>query len=593
MRANLPPDSFNDGVTQGDGPSGDRSLLPSVPALIRSGVVCVALLGFAGTGTARSAAKPLPLPKAAPVAPKAKTSTPTSNRIAVRATDSDTYVPVAPRRVRLDFVDADVQEVFRALAAQTRANIVVSPEVKGVITASLRGMNVEEALDAVSRMAGVAYRKVDDTYYVAPKNRLDEMFAAPAVTQTYTVRNAEPAELAAVVKAAIPTLYEAVIAGRSLIVLKGPRESVEKALAILPSLDVNNAPVAASVITRVVDVHHIDTFSTIGTLGELFGGAGLVASAAPNRYFPSANIAGGSVSGSSGGGSSSGGGGGSSSGGGGGGGGASTNTMPSSLILLTGPVDVVDRAEALLRQLDVAPPQFEIQARVLDVNTNNLAQRGIRWDYTNSFSFSELGGQVPTTGGGTTFGVIPALRVGTLARTNPLNLTAILPPLITSGDARILAEPSIRVIEGRTARIFIGDTITAVVDRTVTPTGTNVTTKEFTPGITLVVSGHSTPGGEITLDVRPTVSFLTSLRVEGIDIPVPQIRERSAQTTIRLRDGDTMVLGGLLQDEDIKTMSKVPILGDLPFFGNLFRSRNTTKRRSEVVIFLTTRLLKS
>lgn len=602
MQANQPLDSVTTVNTQGSGPSEFRSLLPSVSRLFRHGVLTLALLGslgagsaFAETATAKAAPKSLALPKAVPVAGKPvikKTPGSAPAQLAARPIPrpAEEVIPVTPSRVRLDFVDADVQEVFRALAAQTRTNIVVSPEVKGVITASLRGMSVEDALDAVSRMAGVAYRRVDDTYFVAPKARLDEMFAAPALTQTYTVKAADPAELAAVIKAAIPTLLEAVTAGRSLLVLKGPREAVEKALAILPSLDVSTTPEAPNVVTRIIDIHHIDPLTTMTTLNDLYSQAGLRITSAPNLYYPSTNIAGGSVTGGGGGGASSGGGGGAS--GGGGGGGATEMTMPSTRILLTGPVDLVDRAEQMVRQLDQAPPQFEIQARVLDVSTNKLAQRGINWSYTNTFNFEELGEAVEQIGGGQIFGVIPALRVGTLARTSPFNLSAQIAGAITSGDARILAEPSIRVIEGRTARIFIGDTITAVVDRTVTPTGTNITTREFTPGITLIVSGNATPDGEITLDVKPTVSFLTSLTVEGIDFPVPQIRERSAQTTIRLRDGDTMVLGGLMQDEDIKRMSKVPILGDLPFFGNLFRSRTTDKRRSEVVIFLTTRLLK-
>lgn len=547
-------------------PSGLRSSLH----LFRSGLFAVALVSTLATSVANAAPGTLPKAVAQKVAARPRNAAP------------QTFVPTGPRRVRLDFVDADVQEVFRALAAQTRANIVVSPDVKGVITASLRGMSVEEALDAISRMTGVSYRKVDDTYFVASKARLDEMFAAPSVTQTYSVKSGDPAELAAVVKAAIPTLTEAVTAGKSLLVLKGPGEAVEKAMAILPSLDVNTTPEAPKQITRIKELHHIDAASTVKTLSEMFANTALAVSVAPDRSFPQAKITGGSTS-TTGGGTAT---------------GQDTLTQASTAILITGPVDLVERATEMVSQLDTAPRQFEIQARVLDINTSKLAQRGIKWDYSSAFNFKE-GNPVANPAGGFTPNYVSettpgraALRVGTLLRTSPLSLAAVIPPLINTGEARVLAEPSIRVIENRSARIFIGDTITAVVDRVVTPTGTNITTKEFTPGITLVVAGQGTSDGEITLDVRPTVSFLTSLAVEGVDIPVPQIRERSAQTTIRMKDGDTMVLGGLIQDQDIQNMTKVPILGDIPFFGNLFRSRSIDKRRSEVVIFLTAKLLK-
>jgi type II secretory pathway component GspD/PulD (secretin) len=183
--------------------------------------------------------------------------------------------------------------------------------------------------------------------------------------------------------------------------------------------------------------------------------------------------------------------------------------------------------------------------------------------------------------------------LGQLSRTTPISLTASIAAAIQSGQARLLAEPSLRVIDGRSALIFIGDTLTIVISRDVTPTGTSIQTRDFHPGITLASSVRTTPDGDITLDINPTVSSLTTLQAQGTDLPLPQIRTRTAQTTVRLTDGDTMVLGGLLQDEDIKNMTKVPGLGDLPFFGNLFRSRSITKRHSEVVIFLTVHLIKS
>lgn len=360
---------------------------------------------------------------------------------------------------------------------------------------------------------------------------------------------------------------------------------MEKALALLPALDVNTTPPPPDVppvITRVREIHHLDPSSTVNKLQELYGPAGLKVTEAPLRSLPFVQVSGGGTGTGSNSSSSSG----SSSGSGdsGGASGGSGPTLSSSMILLTGPVAIVDNATAMLDQLDTAPRQIEIEARVLDINTTKLGQRGIRWSWTNLFSFTELG---------TGFRTDDPWKVGTLGRTTPLTIGAQIGAAIESGDARILAKPSIRVVEGRTARIFIGDAIRIVISRDITPTGTTIQTEEFNPGITLIVSGRSTPDGEVTLDVRPTVSVLTSLEARGTDIPLPRISERSAQTVIRMKDGETMVIGGLLQDQDVKSMTKVPGLGDLPFFGNLFRSRSIDKRRSEVVIFLTARVLKS
>ncbi|MGN6888076.1 hypothetical protein ACTHS1_12610, partial [Neisseria sp. P0014.S008] len=71
---------------------------------------------------------------------------------------------------------------------------------------------------------------------------------------------------------------------------------------------------------------------------------------------------------------------------------------------------------------------------------------------------------------------------------------------------------------------------------------------------------------------------------------LPQLARRNAETTIRLNNGETLIIGGLIREQDIKTIQKVPLLGDLPFFGYLFRRSSTTRDRSEIVITLTVRV---
>ena len=97
-------------------------------------------------------------------------------------------------------------------------------------------------------------------------------------------------------------------------------------------------------------------------------------------------------------------------------------------------------------------------------------------------------------------------------------------------------------------------------------------------------------GDEIILKVHPVVSNVTGFTGRNRDIPITASRE--ADSTVKMKDGDTIAIGGLLREEETKILTKVPFLGDLPFFGNLFRHRNNTKRKSEVTIFLTARIMK-
>jgi type II secretory pathway component GspD/PulD (secretin) len=109
---------------------------------------------------------------------------------------------------------------------------------------------------------------------------------------------------------------------------------------------------------------------------------------------------------------------------------------------------------------------------------------------------------------------------------------------------------------------------------------------EVPVGIILLVHPRVNDNDHITLRVKPVVSTVTSF-VDG----VPQTSTREAETVVRVKNGDTLVIGGLIRDEDVKTMTKVPLLGDLPLVGALFRHYERNHRRSEVMIFLTIKLI--
>ena len=108
-------------------------------------------------------------------------------------------------------------------------------------------------------------------------------------------------------------------------------------------------------------------------------------------------------------------------------------------------------------------------------------------------------------------------------------------------------------------------------------------------GIVLLVRPRVNADGMVTLKVNPVVSTITAF--VGPE-QLPQTASREANSTIRVHDGDTVAIGGLIQDQDRQTFSKVPILGDLPLIGQLFRNNNHDRKRTDVTIFLTTHLLK-
>lgn len=203
------------------------------------------------------------------------------------------------------------------------------------------------------------------------------------------------------------------------------------------------------------------------------------------------------------------------------------------------------------------------------------------------------GSQTLQEHGGSDYSSIPAntvlrsLGFGSFGRT-PFDATATINAMIEHNKAKLLADPRIAVLNNQGASIFIGDTLRFNTLATSSPTtGNQFTVYEVPVGIVLLVRPRVNTDGYITLHVHPVVSTIT-----GFTDGLPQTASREAETTVRVKNGQTIVIGGLIQDQDIRTMSKIPILGDLPIIGSLFKSISKDHRHSEVVVFLTPHLMK-
>jgi len=168
----------------------------------------------------------------------------------------------------------------------------------------------------------------------------------------------------------------------------------------------------------------------------------------------------------------------------------------------------------------------------------------------------------------------------------PWNFSALLQALVTRKEAKILATPSVQVIDNENANIFIGDTVRAHI-ATAGALGTqNTQIVEFPIGIILLIRPRVNADGDVTMRVHPVVSTITSVDSDN----VPQTSTREAETTLVVKNNETIVLGGLIRDEMTKTVREVPLLSKLPLVGELFRNTNVTGRKSEILVFITPRI---
>lgn len=268
------------------------------------------------------------------------------------------------------------------------------------------------------------------------------------------------------------------------------------------------------------------------------------------------------------------------------GGAGGSGLVESRVLLLTGKAEDVDRAKAMLKQLDVKVPQFIYEARLVEVSKDDLTKLGVNYDLSRAVKI----GENDKGGNGSIINNDPTgrkLNGGAISRT-AYSITSQIDALATLGKANILARPNLSALDGNPAVTFIGDQIPYVISQSISPTGgLNVQTGVANAGIQLQVTGRSNGDGTMTIYVHPEISTITQF-VGGL----PQISRRMVDTTIRIKDGETIAIGGLVQKQDIDNMRKVPGLGDLPVLGQLFRSSEKRVKETEVLIFITCSLSK-
>jgi len=250
-------------------------------------------------------------------------------------------------------------------------------------------------------------------------------------------------------------------------------------------------------------------------------------------------------------------------------------------VVVSAPSQMLQKIEKDLSKVDIAPPQVMVQAVAVEFSSEDdletaLAALGQNASVGQFLLNSERGD----------------LFYSTLRRDEdglPLStqFEARLKALVVSHKARIHAMPRMAVVNGQQADIFVGAQRFMRVEYFAYG-GKQEKIQEVDVGTHITVSAWTGENGEITMTVAPDVSNVVELdRLNGL----PTLSSRRASTTVRVKDGQTIMIGGLTQSQDYDTSRKIPVLGDLPLIGALGRSKSRTSTKTDLVIFITPRLL--
>ncbi len=254
----------------------------------------------------------------------------------------------------------------------------------------------------------------------------------------------------------------------------------------------------------------------------------------------------------------------------------SSSESNATTIIIYGDSKEVAQAKSLLEQIDVPRSSIAIDVAVTEISSNASKELGLSWSWTD-ITLNEAASS--------------GIQFGNLTK-SPMSFTGALSALASNGSAHLLAQPNISVIDGGCADILIGDRILFPKLVSYSDSGTPIYDKdEERVGIYLQIAPRVTEDDEIVLTLYPQVSLVTKyLSTQAGDYP--QISTREARTTVAVKSGATLAIGGLIKDDDIKSVEKIPLLGDLPILGQFFKHSTTTKDRTEIVIFLTPKIIK-
>jgi len=385
--------------------------------------------------------------------------------------------------------DNDIREVLDALSIQGNLNILATDSVQGNVSASLTGVDVEGALDAILKSTGYVAKRDGDFIYVGKPEDFDGLEKAldTVGTRVYRPNYVTAAELEALIEPLVTT-------GTGVVAVSSPAEA----------------------------------------------GIGADATNAGGNSF-----AGGEV------------------------------------VVVRDYEAVLAEIDQVVAEIDVRPMQVAIEAMILSVNLDDKNDFGVSFELLRDQDHIRVGWGEPLEAlskmefktGGLKFGFLDS------------SLGVFLDALESIGDTNVVATPRLMVLNKHRAEILIGEEL-GYVSTTMTETSTSQSVEFLEVGAQLRLRPFISSDGLIRMEVHPELSTGT-VDTSNPNFTLPNKETTQVTTNIMVRDGCTVIIGGLMREELETTGNQVPFLGNLPLVGAAFRSRNETLQRREIIVLIT------
>ncbi len=461
----------------------------------------------------------------------------------------EAFFPGLATRISLDLRGMDVVEVLKFLSSKGELNIVTGADVQGRVTLRLTDVSVRDALDIVLVSNGLALERRGTILYVMSGEAYEQLYGHrygdPRESRIIQLTYANPGQVGGL----LDSLKSSV--GRLVI---------DETTATIAMLDTPTALAQMETLVRQVDLPTIGRQLPVET--RIFSLGFANAEDVKPEIESALTEAVGQVR---------------------------LDKRSNALIVTELPAKMA-QIETIVKAYDTRHRQVHLQAQIVQVTLNDRFDTGIEWEWlSESQDFPTLN-------------IVQSLPISTEA-SNPIKMivgtlgendvTATIKALHTFGKTEVLSSPSIAALNNEEAKILVGRR-EAFVTSTVTQAQSTATTAESVEfvdvGVKLFVTPTINDQGFVTMKIRPEVSEVADkLTTATTTIPIVQTSE--AETTVMVKDGRTLVIGGLMKQAAEKSVRKVPLLGDLPVVGAFFRSVADNIEKTELVILVTPRLI--
>lgn len=265
------------------------------------------------------------------------------------------------------------------------------------------------------------------------------------------------------------------------------------------------------------------------------------------------------------------------------------------MIVVRDTPEAIALAEKLVAMHDVADPEVMLEVEILEVKRSLLQDLGVKWP--GAATLTPLGSLTSSTDSSGATTSTSQLTLRDMMQLTPGRLGVTIDSLSVKAqkndsDINLLANPRIRTRNREKAKILIGERVPNI-SSTATSTGfvsENIAYVDV--GLKLDVEPQIYPNGEVAIKLVLEVSSINETVPTKSGTIAYRIGTRTTSTSLRLRDGETQVLGGLIQDNDRKSVSRVPLLGDIPLLGRLFSQHGDDKSKTEIILSITPRVLR-